>query len=181
MLCILDSVALFPWTEVLTGLGTLLVILLGVGNSKLKKILGETKENSGSSLKDQMNRIESSILNLTLWFEATQHLSEKPMFKSDENGNFIWVNNAFSNITGKSADELKNLGWISSVVEEDREQVSKEWEDCIKDRRSFHAMFSIVNSYTDEMKHVRARAFPIFSGKSTLGYLGTWLIIEEIN
>jgi PAS domain S-box-containing protein len=180
MLSIFDNADL-PWGEIITGIGTLAVLLLGLGNSKLREILDETKSNGGKSLKDQITRIDRNIHTMSLWLEAGYHLEDKKaIFRTDQNGSFVWVNTAFISLTGRSFEELKGLGWISSVHEEDRSRIAKEWESSVQDKRSFEAEFRIVNSYSEEEKFVRGRAVPITDSPSLVGYLGNWIIIEEI-
>ena len=169
----------FPWTEILSGIGLLIVTLLGVANSKLKKIFAETKSNGGKSLKDSVNRVESLVINLASLVEAFHQLSDKPMFRADEEGNFTWMNSAFMQLTGRNSEELKNKGWISSIYEDDRERVSREWESAVEDQRTFYSEFKVINSYTEEEKNVRAKAFPLVN-TAFLGYLGTWIVIEEV-
>lgn len=169
-----------PWQELLAVLVGCVTLLLGIGNAKLKKILAETKTNGGSSLRDQLNRIEQHVTHLTLWTEAGQHLTAKPMFKSDQNGRFIWINTAFARMVGVGLEDLKGLGWLSFIADEDQNRISKEWDESVKDSRRFEATFSIRNSYNQEEKKVRAQAFPVQANTSVLGFIGTWISLEEL-
>jgi PAS domain S-box-containing protein len=174
------DISQLPWQEIITSLIGMVTILLSIGNSKLKKILAETKTNGGSSLKDQLNRIENHVTNLTLWTEAGQHLTAKPMFKSDQSGRFIWINTAFARMVGVGLEDLKGLGWLSYISDKDQTRVSEEWEESVKDGRRFEATFSIKNIYSQEEKQVKARAFPVQNDKAILGFIGTWITIEEL-
>jgi PAS domain-containing protein len=171
---------MIPWNEVITSLGTLIAIMLALGNRKLKTILAETKQNGGSSLKDQMDRIESSLTNLTLWIEASQHLTQKPLFKADEHGKFTWINTAFARLVGGGLEDVKDLGWISFIHPDDMSRVAKEWNESVRDRRKFDSEFKIQNVFNLEATKVRGRAFPIANHDKNLGYLGTWLVLEEV-
>lgn len=174
---VLDSI---PWTEILTGIGALVLLLLQIGNTILKKILAETKNNGGSSLKDQIDRIESSIKHLAVWVEASQHLTTKPMFKADEAGRFTWVNLAFARMLGLGFEDLKGYGWLNYVHGEDVERVSREWAESIKDKRKFESIFKVKNSFDTNLKTVKARAFPVSLAQETLGFLGIWIVFEEV-
>lgn len=177
ILSLLEETAQVPlWSQILSLLGGTVILLLSIGNNKLKKILAETKPNGGATLKDQLTKIQSSITNLALWVEAGHHLSERPMLRADSSGNFVWVNSAFLSLTGRSSEEVENLGWLSAVHHDDRDRVSREWHSAVDDQRVFQAQFRVVNGYTKEEKEVNARAFPV----STLGYFGSWLVLEEI-
>lgn len=169
-----------PWSEIIALLVGTITLLLGIGNAKLKKILAETKTNGGSSLRDQLNRIEQYVTHLTLWTEAGQHLTAKPMFKSDQNGKFIWINTAFARMVGVGLEDLKGLGWLSFISDADQAKISKEWDESVADGRRFEAVFSIRNSYSREEKRVKAQAFPVQANTSVLGFIGTWISVEEL-
>jgi PAS domain S-box-containing protein len=171
---------MIPWNEVLTSVGTLVAIMLAFGNRKLKAILAETKTNGGSSLKDQMDRIENSLTNLTLWIEASQHLTHKPLFKADEHGRFVWVNTAMARLVGGGLEDLRDLGWVSFIHPEDMSRVVKEWSESVRDHRKFETEFKVQNVYTLETTKVKGRAFPIMKENTNLGFLGTWIILEEV-
>jgi PAS domain S-box-containing protein len=168
-----------PWQEILTGLAMLIAGLLSIGNRKLKSILGETQTNGGSSIKDQLNRIETNVEDLTLWVEASQHLTAKSMFKTDSTGRFVWVNVAFARLIGVGLEELKGMGWINYLSPIEHDRVSEEWKESIEDQRKFESVFKVLNAYSDEQKEVKARAYPIIKEGKVLGYLGTWIVLEE--
>jgi PAS domain-containing protein len=176
----LTFLSMIPWNELITSIGTLIAIMLALGNRKLKNILAETKQSSGFTLKDQMDRIENSLTNLTLWIEASQHLTQKPLFKADEHGKFMWINTAFARLVGGGLEDVRDLGWVSVIHPDDMSRVVKEWGESIRDRRKFDTEFKIQNVYTLEITKVRGRAFPIMNEDKNLGFLGTWLLLEEI-
>lgn len=171
---------MIPWNEILTSVGTLIAVMLALGNRKLKAILDETRTNGGATLKDQMDRIENSLSNLSLWMEASQHLSQRPLFKADENGKFIWVNTAMARLVGGGLEDLRDLGWISFLHPEDVNKVIKEWAESVRDKRKFEMEFKIQNVYTLETTKVKGRAFPIMNKTTNLGFLGTWILLEKI-
>lgn len=171
---------MIPWNEVLTSVGTLVALMLAFGNRKLKAILAETKTNGGSTLKDQMDRIEASVTNLALFIEASQHLTQKPLFKADEHGKFIWVNTAMARLVGGGLEDLRDLGWVSFIHPDDMSRVVREWSESVRDHRKFETEFKVQNVYTLETTKVRGRAFPIMKENTNLGFLGTWMVLEEV-
>ena len=177
----LDELNSIPWNGVLSGLATLMAMLLALGNSKLKKILEQTKTNGGSTLKDQLNRVEDSLHNLTLWVEASQHLSQKALFKTDPKGKFLWVNLAFTRMVGMGSEELKDNGWMNTIHSDDFERVRSEWHNSIKEDRKFESFFRIRNTYNKETIQVKATAFPITAKDNTIGFLGNWISLEKVS
>lgn len=174
---LLDAI---PWTEILTAIGGAALILIQIGNSKLKKLLVETKNNGGSTLKDQIDRIESSLKNLAVWVEASQHLTSKPMFKADEQGRFTWINVALAKLLGLGFEDLKGYGWLSYVHGEDVERVSREWAESVKDKRKFETTFRVKNDFSNVIRNVKARAFPVYLPDKIVGFLGMWMTFEEL-
>lgn len=169
-----------PWTEILAGIGTLIVLSLQYGNIKLKKLVLETKNNGGSTLKDQIDRIEGSIEKLAVWVEASQHLTSKPMFKADEDGKFTWINVALARMLGLGFEDLKGYGWLNYVHGEDVERVSREWAESVKDNRKFETTFRVKNAFDSSIKNIKAKAFPVFIPDKIVGFLGMWMTFEEI-
>ena len=181
---LLDSI---PWTEILAAIGALIVLLLQYGNVKLRKIVLETKNNGGSTIKDQIHRIESSIKeldattkHLAVWVEASQHLTSKPMFKADDSGRFTWINVALAKLLGLGFEDLKGYGWLSYVHGEDVERVSREWAESVKDKRKFETTFRVKNESSNTIRNVKAKAFPVYLPDKVIGFLGMWMTFEEL-
>lgn len=175
-----ELLASIPWAEIIASLGGIIVVILTFLNSKLKSLLSHIKPNGGSSLADAINRIEKTVKEMNLWMEAGQHLTQKPIFKTDQYGKFIWINTAFSRLVGVGFEELRGGRWISVVLEEDASKVYSEWFECVNSGRKFDMEFRINNAVTNEVTKVRGRAFPITDQDKTLGYLGTWLTLESL-
>lgn len=163
-----------PWSEVLAVINTLVIFMLRNGNKKLQSMLDQTKNNGGSTIKDQIDRIESSVASLTLWIEAAQHLTTKTFFKTDPKGNFIWTNTSLSKLLGMSLDEMKDMGWMDVIADYDYSRVRTEWEKSVETKGKFNMNFSIVNPLNEETKKVSCKAFPIIVHEEILGYLGSF-------
>ena len=174
-----DLASSIPWTEILAGISAAITMLLSIGNRKLKAILAQTQNNGGSTIKDQIDRIENSVLSLTLWIEAAQHLTTKPYFKTDAKGNFIWANTAFSRVLGMGIDDLKDSGWLDAIPPDEHDRVKSSWFNDISANRKFNLTFNVKNFYTNEIKKIDARAFPIVINNDVIGYLGTISEVSE--
>jgi PAS domain S-box-containing protein len=174
------QLGLLPWAEITAIAGALIVLFLRFIHVKLKKLLEQTTTNGGSSLRDQMNRIETYVQDLSLLVEAGHHLSPKPIFRTDSQGNFTWVNTAFTRLVGMGLDELRGLGWISAIDPADVQRVTVEWDIAVRDRRKFESVMQIMNSLSQQTKKVKIKAHPILKKDALLGYLGTIFLLEEI-
>lgn len=169
-----------PWQEIMTLVGGVIILLLKVSDTKLKKILAETRTNGGASLRDQLNKIERKLEHVNLSIETGQNLSNKPMFKADAQGDCIWANTVYSRITGKTMEELKGSGWINIICKQDLERVVKEWEFAIRKKIIFQSEFCITAGKDGKRFKVSMTAHPILYDHELLGYLGTWESIAEL-
>jgi PAS domain S-box-containing protein len=147
---------------------------------KVKQVLVEVKPNGGSSLADSVKRIESSLISSTQWNVIFQNLYNEPMYKSDKNGNCIWINNAYIHLVGAGLEDLKDKRWLSIVHDEDRERVRTESASALADRRTFDSIFRVKNFYNGKIFKVRSVAHPNVTSESLQGYLGSMHVLEEI-
>ncbi len=63
-------------------------------------------------------------------------------------------------ITGQSADEFRQEGWLAAVHGDDRDRVEAAWQDCIRSGKLFDSRYR-VRSRTGSYKHYDVRAVPI--------------------
>jgi PAS domain-containing protein len=68
-----------------------------------------------------------------------------PAFETNELGSFTWVSEEFSEVTGLFSDHYLGDGWITGVVESDRQRVYEEWKRCVKSGRVFDIKFSLID------------------------------------
>lgn len=139
-------------------------------------LVGMSKEftpNCGSSLRDCINRIENNIDNL----RATDHLlldmSDIGHFETDGNGDCIWANKKYEEITGLTLLDLLGKGWVNCIHPEDREAVTAEWYAAVHDRRPFIYLFRYLRP-NGEIKSVRVQAVINYNSKNVcIGALGS--------
>ena len=109
------------------------------------------------------------------YYETICSMSPVGLFRTDENGLIVYVNERYEKLTGKTLEELKGTGWIDTIHTSDSEKVVSEWQRCIDEHKKF------VLEYRVEHKNKRVvwilgQATPI-NGTSK-GYVGT---ITNIN
>lgn len=139
----------------------------------------ELNTNGGLSLKDAINRIELRLSLQDGKHKATLSLLDSPIWESDEDGNYIWVNRAYRRITGYDIDSVKDMGWISIIAPEHREAVSEEWESSVKDHRHFSLTYNIVTSF-GKVLSVDVEGYPIYLNNKNKnivkGHIGILLV-----
>jgi len=127
--------------------------------STLFEIQEEFRPNGGGSLRDVINRIEREINFHTsrvrlLWANIPDDDGIIGAFECDKKGNYTWVSKNWISLTGMGSESSKGNGWVSTILEEDRAKVIKEWADSIMQRRSFDCVF--------RLKKTRSNNIPIF-------------------
>lgn len=142
--------------EVIVGVITALVPIFGLAWKKILKplltaikryedtvesielIKKDVVNNDGESLKSCIKKLTNTCENieknqkvLEQRSRSSLHYSPLALFETDRDGQLIWVNEAFCNITNGSFSDVKGYDWISLIRESDREDFLKEFASCI--------------------------------------------------
>jgi PAS domain S-box-containing protein len=64
---------------------------------------------------------------------------------SDENGQSTYLNQAWTELTGRSVDDLMNLGWVDLVHPADRDPFLNLYQSALSQQKSFSGEFRILN------------------------------------
>lgn len=147
---------------------------------KLNVVFQEVTCNHGSSIKDKVNALEAALRKNT---ELTEQIGlrqgwimehqEIPIFETDENGLFVYVNEEFARRFGKSANLFFGNGWKNIVHPEDRERVEQHWDSSIKNKIDSQDTFKAV---TQDETIVNVRMVAKITKK---GYIGSLLISKQ--
>jgi len=141
----------------------------------LDKISSEFKTNGGKSLKDQINDLQAStktILYRQRWMLENR---EEPIFETDENGKFTWINDAFAILTDRPFRELQNNNWINCLREDTREEITESWRLAIENKRTFEHILFIVDS-KNRIFSTKCVASRQEDGK----YIGSFMNVEKV-
>jgi len=175
-----DIVNNIPWNEILTVAAALGALFLKRINSNINKVKTQVENNGGSSLRDAVGRIEARLNELASTMDTMHQMSQKPMFRTNAKGECVWINTAYSLLTGKSIEDLKGHGWEIVIHPEDKISVLQEWESCVKDTRRFELPFRIQNPTNGTVTTIKCKAYPVISNKETTGYIGVWYLIDNM-
>lgn len=150
-------------------------------DKKLDKISAEFQYDHGSSMKDQMGKIEKTlerntkitelIFNRQRWLMDTR---TEPMFEADQNGNFTWANVAFTKLVKRNINDLLGNKWRNIVSEDHRENTLSQWDSAVEDKRNFEQTIYL----TDRANH-RYVATCIAALQDDGNYIGTLSEIEK--
>jgi two-component system cell cycle sensor histidine kinase/response regulator CckA len=94
-------------------------------------------------ISDICNRkeMEETLRQNEKWFETLSHLSPVGIFRTDSEGNCLYVNERWSEIAGLSSEEASGRGWREGIHSEDRDRVFKEWTEAIMKRKPFEGEY----------------------------------------
>lgn len=112
-----------------------------------KSVMAIRKElipNGGSSIKDQLNRLETSVTRMRFQQAAKLEFDSSPIFISDENGEIIFVNKALITIMDKPREDLLGRNWLNCVDQAHREQVRDDWKFAVDQKSNIDLTFKIM-------------------------------------
>jgi len=122
-------------------------------------IKSEVIPNGGGSLKDSVNslkitceRMEKRQKVIEQRTKAGLHYHDQALFEVDKNGNLIWINEKFYEVTGKTQSDMEGYDWITYIHDEEREDFLKEFQSCINMGRKFE--FETRSSDNKRLKFV---------------------------
>jgi hypothetical protein len=157
----------------------------------------ELKPNSGRSLRDVVNRMESRIaaiedridLKLSVHAEVLAELQRikfrlrsdadalpnVAQFECSADGRCEWVSARWLE-WGEMHDRSAAIGfgWVNGIHPEDRAMVRKEWESAVAEARDYELEYRMVSG-----KRVLGRGIPVFGPDRTiLSWVGTIELID---
>lgn len=148
---------------------------------KLKDLVNELSSDN-EKLRSEISQCHKSTLAM---LQSEQFLlalvSKIPVgiFASDANGNFLLVNEVWSEITGITLEQAVGKGWIAAVHPDDRENVFKAWQIAAEGKQEFSFECSF-RTQTGNTRWVFCRAQANLSEAGVIeGYFGTIIDITE--
>jgi PAS domain S-box-containing protein len=141
---------------------------------RIELIASELVPNHGTSLRDAIDRIERQASHNGAALRAWWLGSPYAMYETDSIGNILWTNRAYQRLTGLGAEDLKGLGWVNMIREEERERIKEAGRAAVDDVRSMEIDFFLHNG-----KLVHCAAEPLKSPDGGLiGFLGSLTPVE---
>jgi PAS domain S-box-containing protein len=101
------------------------------------------------------------------------------IFLTDAEGNCIYVNQCWSEITGITAQEASGQGWVNALHPEDRDRVLTEWYRAAQNNLSFRSEYRFIHP-DGKITWVYGKAIAETAADgSVTGYIGTLTDITE--
>lgn len=82
-------------------------------------------------------------------------------FECDKDGECTWVNQAVADLFGVERSDMFGHGWAEAVLEEDRNNVVKNWQESIKYDIPYTYKYRILNKKTNKIINVQASSITI--------------------
>lgn len=112
-------------------------------------------------------------------FEILLSTTPVGIFETDINGNCIYVNARWSEITGLSIEDAKGDGWAKALHPEDKDKIYTEWSASTVENRPFHLEYRFLHT-DDKIVWVLGQSANYKSQlNDQAGYVGTITDITE--
>lgn len=142
--------------------------------SSIETIKKEVTTNGGKSIKDAICSLKKTCERIELRQKLIEersklalHYHNEALFEIDRNGNLVWTNEKFYQITGENQVDLQGKNWINYVQEGDREKFERELNNCLNSCRKFE-----LETKSNKGDAVRFVGFPYRVGFSQqMGFL----------
>lgn len=128
----------------------------------------EFKPNGGSSIRDSLNRLETSVAATRQTSLTLASVLGVAYFQTDTHGDYTYVSKEWQRMAEMFAEDALGSGWINGVDHSHRNRVLNEWKEAIHYRRSVKIHCQMASGAT-----VHITATPIKSQSGILeGYVG---------
>jgi PAS domain S-box-containing protein len=139
---------------------------------KVDKIFEEVTPNGGSSIKDKINHIDTGVQITQQVQQAMAADSKAALFRTDAEGNVVWVNRTYTRIVARDISECLGHGWHNVIAPEERDKVVAEWYKAVEESREFYLDVNLITP-TGEKTLVRVRSYKLVNAEGDIiGYWG---------
>jgi PAS domain S-box-containing protein len=121
----------------------------------------------------ERERIEAILRQSEERFRMLARISPSITFRADATGAILYVNERWSELTGRRDEEVLGYGWAHAVHPEDRDYTLAAWRQAIARRRSLNIQFRLLRP-DGSMVWVTGQAEPELDERgNVLNYVGT--------
>jgi two-component system sensor histidine kinase/response regulator len=145
----------------------LLIVLLVVSGRTQRRAL---------ALAEQMTRALEVSEKL---FRSLTTSAPVGIFRSDNNGRCLFVNDRWSEITGAPRERALGNGWLDFVHPEDRERVAAEWTAAVEARREYTVEFRYRRPSGEDVWVLTRRVVTSDASGTMTGFIGTVMDITD--
>jgi two-component system, sensor histidine kinase and response regulator len=137
------------------------------------------RELRDAQVRKQRQAAEIALQESELRYESLAAAAPVGIFRTDSQGNCIYVNDRWCQMSGLSAAEAMGEGWVRAIHPEDRAYVFKEWDRSVTENVPFRLEY--------RMQHVEGKVIWLYgqslpeynSAGDIIGYVGTATDISD--
>ncbi|NDD40146.1 MAG: PAS domain S-box protein, partial [Verrucomicrobia bacterium] len=112
-------------------------------------------------------------------FEMLTQSAPAGIFRANQQGDILFVNNRWSALTGRSQAESQGFGWLLAVHPDDNKRVTEEWRKCVRGEKEFRLDFRLRNK-DGSTRWVAGHAMRVLDDREQpAGIIGSILDITE--
>ncbi|HIJ97246.1 MAG TPA: PAS domain S-box protein [Desulfuromonadales bacterium] len=113
----------------------------------------------------QITEANQKLENSEARFRNLATFSPVGIFENDAQGNYIFVNQKWTEIMGLTSDQVLGQGWLSVLHSEDKQKVEEEWVRAVAAGWEFRLEYRVsFNSTTDKWVSVSATPLKAHNG-----------------
>jgi len=105
-------------------------------------------------------------------FETLAQVSPVGIFRTDPDGNTIYMNPKWIELSGLTTEEGLGLGWLKAVHPDDREKLVKKWNSDLQSQKTSIAEYRFIRP-DGSIVWVTGNAVPELTDNEIVGYIGT--------
>ncbi len=117
-------------------------------------------------------RMEKEVESATALFHTLALNSPVGIFRTNAYGETIYVNPAWSKLTGVSVEDAFGYGWAEIIHPDEKERIIHEWKERFAKRIPSNAEYRLLKD-NGSVVWVLGSAVPDYSGNEFQGYVGT--------
>lgn len=126
-----------------------------------------------------IKQVEESLRESQKQYQTLANFSPVGIFRTDVEGNCLYVNERWCVIAGMREENVLGKGWVNCLHPEDKERVFTKWNQSIREKSTYESEFRMVHS-DGKVCWVLSQARPEIASDGTLiGYIGSVTNITE--
>jgi PAS domain S-box-containing protein len=127
----------------------------------------------------ERKQVEDALQESRQLFQTLAQVSPVGIFKTNSDGDTVYVNPRWSELSGLSFEEAKGYRWLNAVHPEDREKLTQNWNIDSANKSSSTAEYRFLKA-DGSVVWVMGYAVPEVVDNKILGYVGTITDVTEL-
>lgn len=127
----------------------------------------------------ERKRTEEALRESQRQYQTLAEASPVGIFHADAGGNYLYVNQRWSNITGLMPENALGTGWARTIHPQDRDRILTEWSEATNTKQPFKSEYRFVRP-DGKINWVIGQAQPEMEEDLNIkGYIGTITDISD--